>query len=144
MAPNNQSIGADAATLNRQAAPQDAPHSINRQGVDNGKIESHFETLPSGEVVRKKVDFARQASPSSSAKSAASAAPRRTPMTAAEQQEVKLKREQMQDAFHGRLAGIKSNVNALNHRLTDFEELVHKEDAKLIKGNPDDFEVDLD
>jgi len=55
-----------------------------------------------------------------------------------------LKRKQMSDAFHGRLAGIKHNVEALNSRLTDFEEKVHRDDAKLEKGNPDDFQVNLD
>jgi hypothetical protein len=65
-------------------------------------------------------------------------------MTAAEQQEAKLKREQMNDAFHGRLAGIKHNVDALNHRLSDLEDKVHKEDANLVKGNPEDFDIELD
>jgi archaellum component FlaC len=69
----------------------------------------------------------------------------RAPLTAAEQQQqAKLKREQMNDAFHGRLAGIKQNVDALNDRLTSFEDKVHKEDAHLIKGNPEAFDIDLD
>jgi uncharacterized protein YnzC (UPF0291/DUF896 family) len=67
----------------------------------------------------------------------------RPSMTVAEQQEAKLKREKMMDEFHGRVAGIKHNVDVLNERLSDFEEKVHKEDAKLIKGDPDDFEIDL-
>jgi archaellum component FlaC len=66
-------------------------------------------------------------------------------LTAAEQQQqAKLKREQMSDAFHGRLAGIKHNVDALNNRLSDFEDKVNKEDSKLEKGNPDDFHINLD
>ena len=65
-------------------------------------------------------------------------------MSAAQQQEAKLKREKMMDEFHGRVAGIKHNVDALNNRLTDFEEKVHKEDIKLEKGNPDDFDISLD
>ena len=48
------------------------------------------------------------------------------------------------EEFHGRVAGIKHNVEELNHRLTDFEEQVHKEDAKLEKGDPNKFQVDLD
>jgi hypothetical protein len=155
--PNNQAIAAEAAILNRQAAPEDAPPGINRQGVDNGKIESHFEQLPSETVERKKVDFPTGGGTSGAAPSTASAtqastvkpkvAPasaRRAPVTEAEKQQAKLKREQINDAFHGRLAGIKHNVEALNSRLTDFEEKVHKEDATLDKGNPDDFEVNLD
>jgi hypothetical protein len=143
--------------LNRQAAPEDAPPGINRQGVDNGKIESHFEQLPSETVERKKVNFPTGASTGGAAQSPAPAgkaspakpqvkpaAVRRAPVTEAEKLQAKLKREQMNDAFHGRLAGIKHNVDALNSRLSDFEEKVHKEDAELDKGNPDDFKVDLD
>jgi hypothetical protein len=153
--PNNQPIATDAAALNRQAAPEDAPPGLNRQGVDNGKIESHFEQLPSGAVERKKVDFptstgsggtnqpAETAAKTSTAKPVAKAVPR-VPVTEAEKQQAKLKREQANDAFHGRLAGIKHNVDALNNRLTDFEDKVHKEDAKLEKGNPADFHVELD
>lgn len=154
---NNQPIATDAAALNRQAAPEDTPPSPNRQGVDNGKIESHFEQLPSETIERKKVDFptssasgsvtqpAAVAVQTSAAKPVAkAAAATRAPVTEAEKQQAKLKREQANDAFHGRLAGIKNNVNALNHRLTDFEDQVHKEDAKLDKGDPDDFEIDLD
>jgi hypothetical protein len=146
LTPNHQAIGTDAPTLNRQAAPQDAPPSTNRQGVDNGKIESHFETLPSGEVVRKKVDFAAEAA---NVKTGSKPASRtnvrpRPPLTATEQQAAKLKREKMMDEFHGRVAGIKHNVDALNDRLTDFEEKVQKEDVNLIKGNPEDFDIDLD
>ena len=146
IAPNKQAIGTDAPTLNHQAAPQDAPPSTNRQGVDNGKIESHFETLPSGEIVRKKVDFATEAAnPKTVAKPVAQSSARaHAPLTAAEQQEAKLKREKMMDEFHGRVAGIKHNVDALNHRLSDFEEKVHREDAKLIKGNPKNFDINLD
>jgi hypothetical protein len=84
-------------------------------------------------------------SASTAAKPKAPAASASTPVTAAEQQRLaKLKREQMHDAFHGRLAGIKHNVDALNSRLTDFEDKVSKEDSKLDKGDPDDFDIDLD
>ena len=68
----------------------------------------------------------------------------RQPLSPAELEQAKHKREQLNDAFQGRLAGIKQNVDALNHRLSDFEEKVHKEDANLDKGDPNDFKVDLD
>jgi hypothetical protein len=80
----------------------------------------------------------------SAAKPVAKAAAPHAPVTEAEKQQAKLKREQANDAFHGRLAGIKHNVDALNNRLTDFEDKVHKEDAKLEKGDPDNFKIDLD
>ena len=106
-------------------------------------------TLPSGEVARKKVDFSSPAGHPANTKAAIKPAMKpsqvpRVPITAAAQQEAKLKREKMMDEFHGRVAGIKHNVDALNNRLSDFEEKVHKEDANLVKGNPEDFRVDLD
>ena len=146
MAPNNQAIGSDAPTLNRQALPQNAPPGTNRQSVDNGKIESHFEALPSDQVVRKKVDFAAEAANlKTGTKPAAKPSDRpRAPLTAADQQEAKLKREKLMAEFHGRVAGIKNNVNALNDRLSNFEEKVHKEDANLIKGAPENFDTHRD
>ncbi len=154
--PNNQAIGAEAPSLNRQAAPQDAPAGPNLQGVGNDNIESHFEPLPSGDVERKKVDFptdthtgnTTQPPAESTASNTAKrnpAAAQRPPLTKAEQlQQAKLKREQINDAFHGRLAGIKHNVDALNDRLTNFEDNVLKKNAKLDKGNPEDFDFELD
>jgi hypothetical protein len=154
---NEQETPTDALSLNRQAVPQDVPASPNLQGVDNAKIGSHFEPLPAGTGELKKVDFPAETakadghnattgvSDKASLKPVAKAAPAtRTPVTAAALQEAHLKREQMNDAFHGRLAGIKHNVDALNNRLSDFEEKVHQENLKLDKGNPDDFEVNLD
>ena len=154
--PNNQAVGADAPSLNRQAAPEDAPLGPNRQGLDNKNIASHFATLPAGALERQTVDFSSSTDTASKpiAKTAANTKPAakstmrpgkapRPSMTVAEQQEAKVKREKMMDEFHGRVAGIKHNVDVLNERLSDFEEKVHKEDAKLIKGDPDDFEIDL-
>lgn len=155
---NNQAVGVDAPSLNRQAVPSVAPASPNRQSVDNGNLQSHFETLPPSNSERKKLDFpANDKLPSASTPAAKVGAADalhkpvnkpmptpRVPMTAEELEEAKRQRGILNDAFHGRLAGIKHNVEELNDRLTDFEEKVQKDDAKLIKGNPDDFKVDLD
>lgn len=155
--PNHQPIETDAPILNRQAAPEDAPPGPNRQGVEHGKIEDHFETLPSEEIVREKVDFASPINtPPSSAATPSTALPkkknarpltRQTPtrpaLSAEELHAIKVKREKMMEEFHGRVAGIKHNVDALNDRLTDFEERVHREDANLLKGDPNGFKVDL-
>ncbi len=144
MAANNQAVGVDDPKLNRQAAQDGAPAAANRQSVDNGSIQSHFEALPSGSVERKKADLPPHESQRSSAKPVAKLAPApRAPLTAQELEAAKRQRDKLNDAFHGRLAGIKHNVEALNGRLTDFEEHVQQEDAKLIKGNPNDFKVDL-
>lgn len=144
IAPNNQAIGTPDP-------------SLNRQGVGNGNIQSHFEALPSDKIERKKVDFPTgDNSPSTGAphttavaaeatrKPVTKLAPApRVPMTAQELENAKRQREKFSDAFHGRLAGIKHNVEELNERLTDFEEKVQKDDAKLIKGDPNNFKVDL-
>lgn len=154
---NNQAVGVDAASLNRQALPPAAPAAPNRQSVGNGNLQSHFETLPASNSELRKVDFPANDKPPSALRlnpkvGTADAlrkpvnkpvpAPR-VPMTAEELDESKRQRGILNDAFHGRLAGIKHNVEELNDRLTDFEEKVQKDDAKLIKGNPDDFKVDL-
>jgi hypothetical protein len=144
MAANNQAVGVDDPKLNRQAAPAGLPLAANRQAVDKSNIRSHFEALPSGSVERKKVALPANESQRSSAKPAAKFAPApRAPLTAQELEEAKRQRDKLNDAFQGRLAGIKHNVEALNGRLTDFEEKVQQEDAKLIKGDPNDFKVDL-
>ena len=144
MAPNNQVIGADDPSLNRQAAPQNVLPSPNRQGLDNGKIQSHFEALPSDRVERKLANLPLGESQRSHATPAGKLAlAPRAPMTAQELEDSKRQREKFSEAFHGRLAGIKHNVEELNERLSDFEEKVQKDDAKLIKGNPNDFKVDL-
>ena len=154
---NRQPVGQPPTiTPNKQVIGAHDP-SLNRQGVDNGNLQSHFEALPSGAVERKKVDFPTSNKLSGSASPAASAASSqsarqpsakitpspRAPLTAQELEEAKRKREKFSDEFHGRLAGIKHNVDELNDRLTDFEEKTQKDDANLIKGNPDDFKVDL-
>lgn len=154
---NNQAVGVDAASLNRQALPPAAPATPNRQSMGNGNLQSHFETLPASNSELKRVDFPANDKPPSALRPNAKVgtadalrkpvnkpvpAPR-VPMTAEELEESKRQRGILNDAFHGRLAGIKHNVEELNDRLTDFEEKVQKDDAKLIKGNPDDFKVDL-
>jgi hypothetical protein len=154
MVNNRQTLAKEAALApNQQSTPGTAP-SLNRQAVDDGKIKSHFEPLPDTTLVRAKADLsqnsaqtqplrqpgkATNATPSSPAKRPS--APK--PLTAQSLQGLQLNHEKFNDEFHGRLAGIKHNVDTLNERLTDFEEKVHKEDDKLIKGNPDDFKVDL-
>jgi len=144
IAPNIQDLGNDAPLLNRQATPQANPPGPNRQGVDNGKIQSHFEQAQTGSLERKKVDFSAPADNRSSPSSLNKAGNAQTTPIATAQQQAKLTRLNAKDAFHGRLAGIKQNVDALNNRLTDLEDKVHSDDAKLDKGNPKDFDVNLD
>ncbi len=140
--PNNQFVDTDAPSLNRQAAPQDTSPALNRQGVNKDKIESHFEQLPSEDVDRKKVDFSAPQDKGGSSALRSKTNGGRAPVNATERQQATLNRNHAMDVFHGRLAGIKQNVDALNSRLTDLEEKVHTDDAKFEKGNPKDFKVD--
>ncbi len=155
-ASNEQHISKAAVQNNQQTIEKSDP-SLNRQSVDNGNIQSHFETLPSSNIALKKLDFPTSDNPpgnsSPAVKAVAADASRkliskvapatRAPMTAEALEDAKRQRDQLNNAFHGRLAGIKHTVEELNGRLTDFEDKVQKDDAKLIKGNPNDFKVDL-
>ena len=135
---NHPTIPTDTSTLNRQAISQDAPLGTNRQGIGNEKIQDHLAQVPSGTLARNKVDFPTgsgsqpttppTAQPGSSSRAALT--PART------QPAPNLAHGQINDAFHGRLAGIKHDVDALNNRLTSFEEKVQAEDAKLDKSKP--------
>jgi len=155
-ASNEQQISKAAVQNNQQTIEKSDP-SLNRQSVDNGNIQSHFETLPSSNIALKKLDFPTSDNPPGNSSPAVKAVaadvsrkliPKvahatRAPMTAEELEDAKRQRDQLNNAFHGRLAGIKHTVEELNGRLTDFEEKVQKEDAKLFKGKPNDFKVDL-
>jgi|GEM_PF-3134437 len=135
---NHPTIPTDTSTLNRQVISQDAPLGTNRQGIGNEKIQDHLAQVPSGTLARNKVDFPTSsgsqpttpptAQPGSSSRAALT--PART------QPAPNLAHGQINDAFHGRLAGIKHDVDALNNRLTSFEEKVQAEDAKLDKSKP--------
>lgn len=134
---NIQRIATESLEVNKQilvptlgmTPPQVAPLGTDRLGIDSDKIASYVDPLPNTSGVAKPQPVTVP----------------RTPLTTSEQQrQAKLKREQMNDAFHARLAGIKNTVNTLNSHLTNFEEKVPKEDQKLDKGNPDDFQVNLD
>jgi hypothetical protein len=134
--PNIQGVGHDAPSLNRQSTPQATQPDPNRQGVDNSKIQSHFEKAQTGSLERKKVDFSTPADNRSSPSSLNKAGRAQTPPIATGQQQASLNRLNAKDAFHGRLAGIKQNVDALNNRLADLEEKALTDDAKLEKDNP--------
>lgn len=149
---NRQTLNEQNAIKNRQVLEADSAGK-NRQAVEGEAIKDHFEPLPPSKLERATVNFpqsdglsgskAHPAGPSvSSAKVNVSTT--HQPTSSPTQPALQLKRETFNDEFHGRLAGIKHNVEELNERLTDFEEKVHKEDAKLIKGDPNHFKVDLD
>ena len=130
---NRQGIDTPAPELNRQAAPQDLPPPDNRQALDDEHLKDHFEALPSTATERKKVDFPTS-NPAPSATKPASVAPAAlrakakptAPATAAQRQAALTAAQQAQhekflEAFHGRLAGIKHDVDQINDRLDVFE-----------------------
>jgi len=96
-------------------------------------LEDHFEVLPSEKIERSTVDFGGSVSQSGTTLQSASkgtgknqsvsAAPKAKPKQPAltPQEAAKLKHDQFVEAFHGRLAGIKHDVDSLNHKLDDFE-----------------------
>ncbi len=147
LASNHQTLApAPGITPNIQGVGDHAP-SPNRQGVENGKIQSHFEQVQTAPLERNKVDFSSPADNRNSPSKQNKVASAQTSSIAIGQQQAKpnaINAMNAKDAFHGRLAGIKQNVDNLNNRLTDFEHKFHMEDAKLDKGNPQDFHVDLD
>jgi len=154
---NRQTLAMDGASDNRQPLPKEAtltPNqqpvatpaaALNRQAIDNPTRQAHLIPLPNQAVERAKVDFPPSA-PSAGVPHAPQGARPAAPKTLSAQnlQGLQLNHEKFNDEFHGRLAGIKHNVDALNERLSDFEEKTQKDDAQLIKGNPDDFKVDLE
>jgi len=135
---NHPTIPTDTSTLNRQAISQDAPLGTNRQGIGNEKIQDHLAQVPSGTLARNKVDFPTgSGSQPTTPPTAQSGSSSRAALTPARTQPApNLAHGQINDAFHGRLAGIKHDVDALNNRLTSFEEKVQAEDAKLDKSKP--------
>lgn len=126
---------------NVQAVPTAPSIGANLQPVDHKPIADHFEALPKdarplGESATPKSDpIANKASPkplqSVAAKAAVTQAkqPIAKPQTigassaisSAEAQKIALAHKAQMEAFHGRLAGIKHNVDDLNHKLDDLE-----------------------
>ena len=108
------------------------PPPENRQALDNEQLKDHFEPVPSTTVELAKVDFPTSGADATPSKKAPSAfAPRAAkapaaPMTAASRQAAlspaqKAQHEKFLEAFHGRLAGIKHDVEQINDRLDVFE-----------------------
>jgi hypothetical protein len=132
---NRQAIDTPAPELNQQAAPEDLPAPDNRQAVDSEQLKDHFEPLPSTTQALNKVDFPTSAPDKSTAKPAPAADANRSikakpaPATAtspAKRQAALSATQQAQhekflEAFHGRLAGIKHDVEQINDRLDVFE-----------------------
>ena len=146
VADNHQPIEGDTPNPNHQAAPEDAPPGPNNQAVDNGKVLSHFEKTPETAIVRNTVDFTHATHSSGSTAARTTSASTRKPLAKAAPRTLteaeRLQRQKMMEAFHGRVAGIKQNVDQLNNRLTTLEEEVEKVERTLIKGDPDQFDIE--
>jgi len=125
---------------NVQAVPTKPSISNNLQPIEQKPIADHFETLPSdprplGETAApKNSPIANRAAPtppqSVTTKAAVvqlkpSAKPQKvvpsSAISSAEAEKIALAHKAQMEAFHGRLAGIKHNVDALNHKLDDLD-----------------------
>mgnify|MGYP000411481940 CR=1 FL=1 len=129
---NHQTIDTPAPELNRQAAPQDLPPPSNRQAVGDEHIKDHLEPLPSTAVARTKPNLATGPDNNSaqknqakvanrSAKARATAVPSPSPSAPARTAAQIAEHEKFLETFHGRLAGIKHDVDQINDRLDVFE-----------------------
>ena len=126
---NRQPLEDLASSLNMHRAPKDGAISANRQPTDKENLHDHFEVLPSETIAQAEVDFGFSGVDSGSEspdtfpkikiKQPASAPAVERPLTA--QQVAKIKHDKYLEAFHGRLAGIKRGVDALNGRLDVME-----------------------
>lgn len=128
---NNQPVGTTAASLNIQGAAEDGPLGSNRQPIDKENLKDHYEALPSGNIERKKVEFASTSTQSSVdlqqvlsngvVNKQGLSTSVEFPLTA--QQAAKLKHDKFADTFQGRLAGIKRNNDSLHSKLDAIEKL---------------------
>ena len=111
---------------NLQKAPQPAPLEDNTPGVAKKVLTDHLETLPDTRVERTAPVLPGAASPNappaSPARAGKRAAARASAAPTAPAAPAPAHRPAMSmEDFHGRLAGIKHNVDALNDRLSDLE-----------------------
>jgi hypothetical protein len=130
---NQQPVEGAAASLNLQAAPEDVTGD-NRQPTEKDNLSDHYEVLPSEKIERATVDFGSSViqttsstSPTPAKAQAVKAVRRDTAPPSAKQaaltkaQIAKAQHDKFVEAFHGRLAGIKHDVDAVNQKLDDFE-----------------------
>ena len=125
---------------NLQAAPSVAPIGDNLQAVDHTVIADHFEVLPTDvrplEESKKTANkpITSKVAPTApsvvapinkAAPSKQSTNPQRNSLASAispaEAKKIAIAHQAQMEAFHGRLAGIKHNVDELNHKLDDLE-----------------------
>ena len=111
---------------NLQKAPEPAPPEANTPGVAKKVLTDHLEALPDTRVERTAPVLPGAVSPNSVTVSPARAgkrgAARASAAPTAPAAPAPAHRPAMSmEAFHGRLAGIKHNVDALNDRLSDLE-----------------------
>jgi uncharacterized protein YlzI (FlbEa/FlbD family) len=122
-----------AVAPSHQAAPEDtlAP---NDQGLAKEHVQDHIEALPDTRVPRNAEEFSNKvihAAPDTQASTLvrgkvvnkkSPAAARASAASEGAAQLAKAKHEKFMEAFHGRLAGIKHEVDEVNHKLDAFEQ----------------------
>ena len=125
---------------NLQAAPSVAPIGDNLQAVDHQAIADHFEVLPTDvrplEESKKTANKPVTSKVASTAPSVVAPNNKAVPtkqstnqqrnslasaISPAEAKKIAMAHQAQMEAFHGRLAGIKHNVDELKHKLDDLE-----------------------
>ena len=135
------SVAKTALEDNLQAAPTDAPIGNNFQPIEQKPLADHFEKLqsdarplgepasaspnpitskPASSVTPVGVKANSTVAANAPSTKANKASPTRT-VSPSEAQKIALVHQAQMEAFHGRLKGIKHNVDELNHKLDDLE-----------------------
>jgi hypothetical protein len=126
---NRQGANEPATPTNNQAAPSDPPVGNNFQNLQNKAVQDHLEKVPTQTIERATVDFSHK-DPAASQTAAHAGAAATKPKVAPLHVSLVSKHEKAMDEFHGRLKGIKQNVDQLNHRLSNFEAEIAKKPAE--------------
>ena len=123
---NVQNLGASSFQSNNQTDQGPKAFTDNLQNLQNKGLKDHLEKLPQQKNELSSANFAadsaRAVPESPNSQASKPAAPQALPSHLS----LISKHEKAMDEFHGRLKGIKQNVDVLNHRLSDFEEEIAK------------------
>jgi hypothetical protein len=121
---NRQGIPQENLSSNQQAIPTQPATGANLQGLPSKGIHDNYVKLPpQGGLTSQANSPTSQQHPNLVAKSGAPVA--RSALTSNVSHAGNTSSKAM-DEFHGRLKGIKQEVDVLNNRLTKFEEQIHK------------------
>jgi hypothetical protein len=123
---NVQSLGASSFQPNSQGNQGPKAIQDNLQNLQNKAITAHLEKLPAQKNALSSTHFAAESARAQANDPSSQASKPAAPPALPSHLSLISKHEKAMDEFHGRLKGIKQNVDVLNHRLSDFEEEIAK------------------